>query len=494
LTKRQDHSNASDERCNLLGDLAARAAEDRPPELRQWAAIEQTLAGGPGFWRRRGLVLVFPALAGLAFWIAAGQTLGHKVQGCSLASDGSFSVPDDRVCTVEFDEGTRITLAKAARGQVRALGFRRGARLALHSGHADLSVVHRLLARWEVLAGPFQVRVTGTHFEVGWAPGQGRFSVEVREGEVSVNGGPLRDRTVSGGHRLDVDTSTGDAIADDLGAGAPAAAVAAPTAAAESPERAAAAGDTAPAPAAHGERKRGAPSRRMALRHPASAGRLETPAPGAEPGAATPELAPRDWAASSAADDKPAPSLPGPRRLTIGKNGELVGGITGPVRAFRGSGTRFSQRTLASAKRLYLDDGRLCTSGKMSQLACVDEAGQPKRCDWDTNWGVLIRWNTREDQKAWGNGANSSIALEFRGGAGRYRLVAHREGDASHEAFCIENYRSGQRVTPSEFKNCSAAGGSRLPDFTKVDYFALQLLSEEAWVNFGFCLSAISLF
>jgi len=493
LIKRQDSENASEARCDLLGDLAARAEQDQPPDPRQWAEIDQSLAGGPGFWRRRWFVLVLPAVAGLALVVAAGQTLGYKLQGCSLASDGIFSVSDDGQCIVTFDEGTRVTMGKAASGRLRKLWFRRGAQLTLQSGHADLAVVHRAFRRWEVLAGPFQVRVTGTRFEVDWAPGRGRFGLAVSQGEVSVDGGPLHDRAVRAGHRLDVDTVTGNAIEGELRASMPTPA-AAQTAPAENLTPPAAETDVAPTPAAHGERKRGAPSRRMAVRHPASAAGPETPAPRPEPPAATPELSSRDWAAASAAEDEPAPLLSGPRRLTIGKNGELVGGVTGPVRALRGSGTTFSKRTLASARRLYLDDGRLCTSGKMSQLACVDEAGEPKRCDWDTNWGVLIRWNTREDQKAWGSGATSSVALEFRGGSGRYRLVAHREGDASHEAFCIENYRSGQRVTPSEFKNCSAARGSRLPDFTKVDYFALQLLSEEVWVNFGFCLSAISLF
>jgi hypothetical protein len=122
LTRRQDSANASEARCHLLGDLAARAAEERPPDLRQWAEIERALAGRPRLPRRRWLVLVFPALAGLALWIAAGRTLGWQAQGCSPASDGSLSVPADRVCVVAFDDGTRITLGQGSSGRVRGLG------------------------------------------------------------------------------------------------------------------------------------------------------------------------------------------------------------------------------------------------------------------------------------------------------------------------------------------------------------------------------------
>ena len=491
MIKQQDSVKASEARCHLLGDLAARAAAQAQPDLGQWSAIEQTLAGRPGFLRRRWLVLAFPALAGLALWIGAGQTLGHVSQGCTLGPDGSFSVPDARECTVTFDEGTRITLGKASSGRLHKLGFRRGAQLAVQDGRAALSVFHRPLGRWQVLAGPFAVRVTGTKFEVDWAPGQGRFGLMVGEGKVRASGGPLRDRTVSAGHRIEVDTATGRVIEGELGEAPGVQTPPMPPVAAESPEKIAAESAAASTPVVHSERRRGAPSRKTPARNLAYFAKAPTATP--ETSAAMPDLAPREWTASSAADDQPAPAPPGPRRLTVGRNGELVGGVTGPVRVLRSSGTEFSQRAHASANHLYLDDGSLCTSGKTPQLACVDEAGLPKRCDWDTNWGVLLMWYTREDQKPWGSGASSNIALEFRGKAGHYRLVAHRAGDPAQRAYCVANYRSGGRVKPSDFEDCRGAGGSGLTDFTKIDYFALQLLPEEAWLNFKFCLSAISL-
>jgi hypothetical protein len=320
----------------------------------------------------------------------------------------------------------------------------------------------------------------------------------VSQGEVSVNGGPLRDRTVSGGHRLDVDTSTGEAIAGDLGAGAPAAAAAAPTAAAESPERAAAAGDTAPAPAAHDEHKRGAPIGKPAVRSPSPIVKAEPTAeepPAVEPTVAAIEPAPHGWAASAATDDEPAPAASGPRRLMIGDNGKLAGDAPGSVLAIGGEGTRFSASAGSSPEHLYLEDGMLCTRGKISALACADEKLPTMRCDWATNWGVLIQWHLRSDGQAWGSGAASSIAMEYRGKAGHYRLTAHREGDPAGTMYCIENYRSGRTVAPSQFRSqCWTAGGVGLPDFTKIDYFSLQVESEETPLKFRFCLSAISLF
>ena len=493
MTKPQDSRNPREARCDLLGDLAARAAEERPADFRQWAAIEGALAARPGFVRRRWLVLVFPtlALAGLAVWIAADRTLGWRVQDCALVSDGSLSAAADRACTVAFDDGTVITLGKTSLGRVRALGFRRGAQLELQNGHVDLSVVHRPGCRWEVLTGSLQVEVTGTRFAVDWAPGSGHFSLGVREGEVRVSGDPLRETTpVRAGQRLEVDMAAPRVFLGDLVA-PPSVSVqapAAPAAAAEIQEKAAAQPATI-SPVARVERKRGATSK-IALHSPSLSGKARTPAESEAPvglGLASP-----DWTASAAADERPAPEASGPRRLTVGKNGELAGG--GPLRALRGSGTSFSSRAGGSAEHLYLEDGRLCTSGRISPLACSDDVVPGKRCDADTNWGVLVRWYPRPDQKAWGSRANSKIAMEFRGKPGRYRLVAHRQGDPAQAVFCVENYLSGRTEPASEFQDCRVVGGPRLSDFTEIDYFALQVLSEEVWRPFGFCLSAVNLF
>jgi hypothetical protein len=492
LIKQQDSVNAGEARCHLLGELAARAAGEPQPDLGQWAEIEQVLAGRPGFWRRRWLVLVFPALAVLALWIGAGRTLSHVSQGCMLAPDGSFSVPDARECTVMLDEGTRIILGKASSGRLHKLGFRSGARLDLDKGHAALSVVHRLLGRWQVLAGPFAVRVTGTKFEVDWAPGQGRFGVRVSEGRVSADGGPLRDRAVSAGHRLEVDTATGYVIDGDLGTGVLATAEQATSA--EAALQAAAESDAVPTPAVHAERRRGAPSGKIGIRNPPLVARLETGAPNPEIPAATPEPGSGDWTASSAADDGPAPAASGPRRLTIGKNGELVGGATGPVLATRGSGTRFTAPASSAANHFYLDAGSLCTHGRISALTCVDDPAFSRRCDGDTNWGVLIRWYPRKDREAWGSHANSRMSIEFQGEPSRYRLFAHREGDPARRAYCVGDYGSGQTVKPSDFTLDCWSGGQRLSDFTRIDYFALHVPSEDTWLTFRFCLSAISLY
>jgi hypothetical protein len=241
--------------------------------------------------------------------------------------------------------------------------------------------------------------------------------------------------------------------------------------------------------ATHAERKRATASGRLAMRNPDPAGKLTRPAsPAAEPPPA--QLTARDWSASSGL----APEImPGPRRLTVGGDGHLTGPEPGSLIAIGGVATAFAFPANSPAKNMYLEDAALCTRGKIAALRCEDEKIPTMHCDWDSNWGVLIQWSPR-DGRAWGSHAASSMALEYRGKTTRYRLVAHREGDPSDRTFCVENYRSGRTVTPSQFTaSCWNGGGAQLPDFSKVDTFSLQVTSEETDQRFRFCISAIDL-
>ncbi len=439
--------------------------------------------------RRRWLVLLAPVLAatGLILWWQARRPLDHVVQGCHVAADGSISTPADRECRVSFEDGTQMTLAKQTQGRIDALSYRRGASFALDHGQVDLAVVHRPSAQWNVAAGPFDVRVTGTRFAVGWTPSSQHFTLRVSEGEVRVKGCHQRpDTSVRAGQALEGDASR---VCTNIEP-SPAPAPPSPTvpvvhAQAPSPSRP----EPAPASPARIENKRQAASSRLALRNldvSGKAGRAEKPVTEPTP----PQLTDRDWSVSSGL----APEIkPGPRRLSVGADGRLTGAAPGTLIAIGGDATRFSPPTGVMTDNLYLEDGALCTRGKIAALRCRDEKLPIMRCDWDFNWGVLIRWQPRGGQE-WGDHAASSVALEFRGKSTRYRLIAHRQGDPADRIYCVDNYRSGRSVTPSQFTSqCWRGGGSPLPDFSQVDYFSLQVNSEETAQRFRFCVSAIDL-
>ena len=54
-------------------------------------------------------------------------------------------------------------------------------------------MVHREGVRWELEAGPFVVRITGTRFRVGWDPAAQTFDIWMEHGTVDVTGPMLAD-------------------------------------------------------------------------------------------------------------------------------------------------------------------------------------------------------------------------------------------------------------------------------------------------------------
>jgi hypothetical protein len=110
---------------------------------------------------------------------------------------GDFIAADESTLPILFSEGTIFTLAPGARARVTETNAH-GATLLLEKGDVGARVAHAGAdTRWGVRAGPFEVRVVGTKFDVSWDPGGGTFDLVLHEGVVVVTG-PLLQR----GHEL----------------------------------------------------------------------------------------------------------------------------------------------------------------------------------------------------------------------------------------------------------------------------------------------------
>jgi transmembrane sensor len=108
---------------------------------------------------------------------------------------------------LSFSDGTVLTLAPEARARIVAVE-RSGARLVLEQGTLAAHVVHREDTHWSVVAGPFEVRVTGTRFDVVWSRASDVFELRLKEGAVTVTGPSLgTGRQLRAGENLRVDVS-----------------------------------------------------------------------------------------------------------------------------------------------------------------------------------------------------------------------------------------------------------------------------------------------
>jgi len=95
--------------------------------------------------------------------------------------------PTEPGTEIRFSDGTEIVLERAARAQVRDVAAH-GAGIMLFEGRAHTSFVPKPKASWQVLAGPYVVRVTGTVFDVEWSRDRGQLDVWMQKGSVVVTG------------------------------------------------------------------------------------------------------------------------------------------------------------------------------------------------------------------------------------------------------------------------------------------------------------------
>jgi TolA-binding protein len=102
-----------------------------------------------------------------------------------------------------FSDGSRLSLRGGAQARVVSTS-KHGARIVLERGSMRSDVVPRADNDWFVVAGPFEIHVTGTSFDTGWEPEQQILRVTMFEGHVLI-----RSECLSAAHPL----SKGESIA-----------------------------------------------------------------------------------------------------------------------------------------------------------------------------------------------------------------------------------------------------------------------------------------
>jgi hypothetical protein len=213
-----------------------------PRQQESFEAVRAKLGLGGGLARHEGArrVARLPlalAGAGIAAAAAAAIVLAPRAAPlavaiespgaprAALAVDEVVAAPAAAEAALVFSDGTAVTLEKAARGRVARL-TNRGARVRLESGRARVKVVPRRGGEWLFDAGPCEVRVTGTRFDLSWSDAARRLDIALETGSVIVKS-PLTPEGmgVTAGERLIVDLRKGTVRRLGAPASAPAAGV-----------------------------------------------------------------------------------------------------------------------------------------------------------------------------------------------------------------------------------------------------------------------------
>jgi hypothetical protein len=172
-------------RARLVGALTSRAPRDR-----RWLwALPMAAALGVG-------IFVWSARDGAA---GAAFTVGEDSPG----EIGTFySPPAQEELMLRFAQGGTVRLAPGAGARVSRADDR-GSGVLLEAGRIHVEVAPGRDSIWQVVAGPYTVRVTGTAFWVGWTVEQGELDVVMERGSVLVRGPRLEGGvTVSEGQRF----------------------------------------------------------------------------------------------------------------------------------------------------------------------------------------------------------------------------------------------------------------------------------------------------
>jgi hypothetical protein len=158
-----------------------------------------------GTWRL-SLLGAAACAAGIAIFVLRPTPLSFSVDGAGADRPGAIgerlAAAETAPLALRFSDGSQVTLPPRARAQVDAVDAD-GATVALQEGAVDVSVVHRAKTRWQIRAGRYQIRVTGTKFTAGWDRRTDTLTVTMREGSVEVTGPGLKaPARVVGGQRL----------------------------------------------------------------------------------------------------------------------------------------------------------------------------------------------------------------------------------------------------------------------------------------------------
>ena len=128
---------------------------------------------------------VLAAAAALIVWWRMPSRLSYEIVGSSQA-DSYVSAPNDRPVVVHFSDETLVQVEAGSRIRIENT-TREGASVLLERGSAQVHVVHHPRSRWTFAAGPFDVLVTGTRFDLQWNPTSETLQLQLREGSVQIH-------------------------------------------------------------------------------------------------------------------------------------------------------------------------------------------------------------------------------------------------------------------------------------------------------------------
>jgi hypothetical protein len=116
---------------------------------------------------------------------AIDEPLTYTTTGSQPAASNYLVAPAHAPASLHFSDGSQVTASPATRVRVDSTQSR-GARVLLEEGVARADITHRDNTHWVFVAGPFDVRITGTSFTLAWDAADQVLDLTLHDGSVEV--------------------------------------------------------------------------------------------------------------------------------------------------------------------------------------------------------------------------------------------------------------------------------------------------------------------
>jgi hypothetical protein len=113
------------------------------------------------------------------------DAITFRVAGGAVAQDGR--IVGAEATRITFSDGSEAELARGAEARIEKLDEHGGA-VVLKRGTMRVRIAKKPQAAWTVAAGPYDVQVTGTAFDVSWSTQEQAFDLRMQSGAVIVTG------------------------------------------------------------------------------------------------------------------------------------------------------------------------------------------------------------------------------------------------------------------------------------------------------------------
>jgi hypothetical protein len=150
------------------------------------ARIARPASFWSGWWRPAGIAAAFAGAVVLVLLLQPRpSTITFEVAGGELGRSGRIVATDGT--RIRFSDGSEASLSNGTEAEVENL-TEHGADVVLARGSMRVHIAKKPQAAWKVAAGPYDVRVTGTSFDVSWSKQTQAFDLRMQTGSVMVTG------------------------------------------------------------------------------------------------------------------------------------------------------------------------------------------------------------------------------------------------------------------------------------------------------------------